>query len=243
MSINQDYGPGVETGKHRQGVLDIEPDEDETLPRRAVADRFSTQLAEKGLAELDHLEHVHGGDEGMSGSRRRGQQDTFEFVGAGWEDGGPLADLGGIEQVEDREVLDGENFVHALEAETAFAIEKIGDMSLFESGLLCESESGEFATINALPQDFPKIVLQDPELHVRSLASGFFDQRGLMGMSGGVTKRRWAGKSRGEGWVSRGGLSTSRSLSPLVKSWGFRITPRWKSGQKFSTGWEFPSNR
>jgi len=62
-------------------------------------------------------------------------------------------------------MLNGKDFVHALEAEPAFAIEEIGDMGLFESGLLGEPESCEFAAIDPFPEDFAEIVLQGLELH------------------------------------------------------------------------------
>ena len=62
-------------------------------------------------------------------------------------------------------MLNGKDFVHALEAEPAFAIEEIGDMGLFESGLLGEPESCEFAAIDPFPEDFAEIVLQHSEFH------------------------------------------------------------------------------
>ena len=62
-------------------------------------------------------------------------------------------------------MLDLEDLVHALDAEAAFAVEEIGDVGLFESGLLGEAESGEFTCLNAVPKDFTEIVLQGLELH------------------------------------------------------------------------------
>ena len=65
---------------------------------------------------------------------------TFSNSSAlGGTTGGALVDLGGIEQVEDGEVLDVEDFVHAFDAEAALAVEEIGDVGLFESGLLGKS--------------------------------------------------------------------------------------------------------
>ena len=49
-------------------------------------------------------------------------------------------------------MLDGEDFVHAFEAETALPVEEIGDVGLFESGLLGEPEAGEFTCFDALPR-------------------------------------------------------------------------------------------
>ena len=62
-------------------------------------------------------------------------------------------------------MLDLENLVHALDAEAALAVEEIGDVGLFESGLLGQAESRKFTCFNAIPKDFSEIVLQGLELH------------------------------------------------------------------------------
>ena len=81
--------------------------------------------------------HVHAGDQGLGGSGGGvSEQNIFKFVVAGRQDGGALVDLGGIKQIEDGKMLDGENFVHAFDAEAALAVEEVGDMGLFESSLL-----------------------------------------------------------------------------------------------------------
>ena len=82
--------------------------------------------------------------------------------GTGWS---TLVDFGGIEQVEDGAVLDLEDLVHALDAEAALAVEEIGDVGLFESGLLGQSQPRQFTYFDAIPEDFPESVLQDLELH------------------------------------------------------------------------------
>ena len=69
-------------------------------------------------------------------------------------------------------MLDGEDGVHAFEAEAAFAVEEIGDVGLLESGLLGEPESGEFACFDALPEYFAEIILQDFELHGPEYSTG-----------------------------------------------------------------------
>src|SRR5208282_5572300 len=84
-----------------------------------------------------------------------------------------LVDLGRIEQVEDGEVLHGQNSVHTFEAEAALLVEKIGDVSLPEAGLLGEPESGQFACLDSFPQYLAKIFLQDFEFHSGSIASDF----------------------------------------------------------------------
>ena len=59
-----------------------------------------------------------------------------------------------------------------LEAESAFAIEKVGDMSLFEPGLFGKTESGQFSGFNAVPKDLTEIFLQNFELHGREYSTG-----------------------------------------------------------------------
>ena len=117
---------------------------------------------------------MHADDEELGGCGGGiGEDDVFEFVVAGGKDGGAFVDLGGIEEVEDREVLDLENFVHAFDAESAFAVEEVGNVGLLESGLLGEAESGQFTCIDAIPKNLAEILLQDSELHGRSIALSY----------------------------------------------------------------------
>ena len=62
-------------------------------------------------------------------------------------------------------MLDVENLVHALDREATLPVQEVGNVGLFESGLLGEAESGEFARLNSLPEDFSEIILQDLKLH------------------------------------------------------------------------------
>lgn len=71
-------------------------------------------------------------------------------------------------------MLYGENLVHAFDAEAAFFVEEVGDVGLFESGLLGEMKTGKLSCFDALPKNFAQILLQDPELHIgRSIAPGY----------------------------------------------------------------------
>jgi len=72
-------------------------------------------------------------------------------------------------------MLDGEDFVHAFEAEPAFFVEKIGDVGLFKSGLLRQPETGQFTCIDTIPKYFPEIILQDFELHGPEYSTGIQD--------------------------------------------------------------------
>lgn len=67
-------------------------------------------------------------------------------------------------------MLDLEDLIHAFEAQSAFAVEEIRDVGLFESSLLSETESGEFACFDSFPKDLAQVFLQGLELHGRSIA-------------------------------------------------------------------------
>ena len=166
MAVDQERGSGNEAGRHGLGVAGVELDQDEALPGGAVAFGFRFQLMQEGFLELEDLLHVHADDERLGGGDGGVSEDyVFEIVGAGGKDGGALVDLGGIEEVEDGEVLDVKHVVHTFDAEAALVVKEIGDVSLFESRLLGEAESGQLTCCDAVGKDFPEIVLQDLELH------------------------------------------------------------------------------
>jgi len=173
MSVDEERGSGGEARIHGWGIPRIELDQDEALPGGTISVRFGPELVEEGLLELENFLHVHSGDVGAGGSGRVGENYVLELVGTGRQDGGALVDLGGIEEIEDGEVLDLEDLVHALNGEAAFAVEKVGDVGLFESGLMGQAESGEFSCGNAVPENLAEVILKDFELHFqRSIASG-----------------------------------------------------------------------
>ena len=166
MAVEQEGGSGREAGKHGLGVPGIELDQDEALPGGSVTLGFRPELVQEGFLELEDLFDMHAGDAGFGGGCGTvGEYDVLEIVGAGRKDGGAFVDLGGVEEVEDREVLDLQDLVHALNRETTLAVEKVGDVSLFESGLLGEAEASKFTCFNSLLEDFSEIVLQALELH------------------------------------------------------------------------------
>src|SRR5215469_5865730 len=171
VTINENRGAGKQARIHAHAFAAIGADDDETLPVLAVAAfDFGTHLAQEGLLELLDLAHVHAHDEGLEGGNGSiDLQDIFELVLAGGKNTGALVDFGGVEQVENREVLDVQNFVHTLQAEASFAIEEIGDVGLFEAGLLRQTKAGEVAGFNTIPQGFAQIILQGSESHGRSI--------------------------------------------------------------------------
>ena len=62
-----------------------------------------------------------------------------------------------------------QDFVHAFQAQSAFAIQEVGDVSLFKTGLCGEMEAGQVAFFDARPESFAQIFLQCPEFHGRSI--------------------------------------------------------------------------
>ena len=100
---------------------------------------------------------------------RIGDRYIVEFIVARREDRSALVDFGGIDEIEHRKMLHVENFVHALQAESALAIQKVRDVGLLEAGLFRETKAGEFSSVNALPKSLAEIFLKHAEFHRRSI--------------------------------------------------------------------------
>ena len=150
-----------------RAYLRVQLDEHEALPRRAPALGLRAEAAQKAFPELEDFLRMLGEDERLrGGSGGVGQDDMLEFVAAGRNDGGAFVYLGWIEQIENREMLNGKNFVHAFEAEAALLVEKVGDVGLAESSLAGQMESGELSGFDSGLKDFAQIVLEDFELHL-----------------------------------------------------------------------------
>ncbi len=101
---------------------------------------------------------------------RVGDDDVVEFILARREDPSALVDFGGIDEIEHREMLHVENFVHAFEAEATLTVEEVGDVGLLEAGLLRQTKAGEFSSVNALPKDSTEIFLKHAKFHGRSIS-------------------------------------------------------------------------
>ncbi|MGA8429687.1 MAG: hypothetical protein WB729_07690 [Candidatus Sulfotelmatobacter sp.] len=61
--------------------------------------------------------------------------------------------------------MDAQDFIHAPQAQAALLIEKVGDVSLPEAGLLGQTKTCQDPFVEALPQSLPQIILQKLELH------------------------------------------------------------------------------
>jgi len=166
MAVYQKGGSGGQAGGHGLGVGGIEFDQDEALPSGVVALGIRPEFVKEGLLELEEFLHMHAGYEGLGGGDGGISHGyVFEVVGTGGQDGGAFIDLGGVEEVKNGEVLDLKDLVHAFKAESALAVEEVGDVSLFESRLLRQTEPGKFTCIYTIPEDIAKIFLQGLELH------------------------------------------------------------------------------
>ena len=136
MAVDEQRGSGNEAGMHGKGLAGVELDEDEAVPGGTVAIGFRLEFAQEAFFELEDLDDQIRGDEGVGGGGGIGEQDVFKLIGARGQDGGTFVDFDGIKQVENGKMLDGQDFVHALEAEAAFSVEEVRDMGLLKSGLL-----------------------------------------------------------------------------------------------------------
>ena len=166
MAVDQQRGARFEARRHGEDILVVDTDQDEAVPIGTASIGPGLELAKESFPELEDGLDLIGSDDGLSGGDGRGgQQNVFEVVRAGRKDGSATVDFGELEQIQDREMLDGKDFVHAFEAKAALAVEEIGDVGLLESGLLGEAKTGEFPTLDALQKDFTEVLLQGLELH------------------------------------------------------------------------------
>lgn len=172
MAVDQECGSGQQPGVHAHAFAVVYLDEDEAFPLLAIPFGLGFQLLKKRFLKFKDFFDVHAGDKGVSGGHGSvDEEDVLEFIVAGRQDGSALVHLGGVEQIENGKMLDGQDPVHALEAQTTLTIQEIGDVSLFKAGLLCQPEAGEVAFINALPKCFPQVVLQHSEFHGRQYST------------------------------------------------------------------------
>lgn len=171
VAIDEERGAGEKTGIHAHAFASVGPDEHKTLPARTITFDVRFQLLKKTFLEFHDVLDVHADEKRMrSGHSSISDKNILKFVIAGRQNRSALVHLRGVKQVQDREMLDGQDAIHAFEAESALAIQKIGDVSLFEAGLLCQAETSEIAFFNPLPKSIAKIFLQNSEFHWGSIA-------------------------------------------------------------------------
>jgi hypothetical protein len=62
-------------------------------------------------------------------------------------------------------VLHTQYFVHALQTQTSFTVEEVGDVSLFEPGLFRQTQTRQSLFFDPVPQGLAKVFLQYFEFH------------------------------------------------------------------------------
>lgn len=171
MAVDEERGAGKQARIHAHSFAGVHFNYYEAFPLLAIAFNFGFQFLEKCLLEFQNFFHVHAGEQGLSGGDGSiGEKDILKLVVTGGQDGSAFVDFGGIEEIENGKVLNGEDAIHAFETEAAFAIEEVGDVSLLEPGLLGQTEAGEIAFLDTLPKSIAEIVLQNSEFHSGSIA-------------------------------------------------------------------------
>src|SRR5579862_2070009 len=126
MAVDQEKGAGSQARVHCKGFAGIELDQHEALPIGAVCMTFRLDAVEKRLPELKNILHVHADNKRLGGGHEGvGEDNIFELVGAGGKDRGTFVDFRRIEEIEDRKVLNLEDFVHAFKAKAAFPVEEV----------------------------------------------------------------------------------------------------------------------
>jgi hypothetical protein len=146
VTVEDNSSAGQETGKHTHSFAGVYGDCQESFPSLAVTLKTRAEAAEKRCSELKDLLDHHAHDDGLGSSDTAiHYADILKAVVAGGQNGGAFIDFGGIEKIENRQVLGSENSIHSFQAETAFKVEKIGDMSLLETGSLGQFQTGQSA--------------------------------------------------------------------------------------------------
>lgn len=170
VAIDEYGGSGQKPRVHAHALASVDLDYDEALPVLAIAFNFRSKFFQENLFELYNFSHIHAGDKRLSsGDGSIGQDDVLEFVIAWGQDRCALVDLGRIEEIEDRKVLHRQHAIHAFDAQATLAVEEIGDVSLLESCLLRQTESGQVAFFNASPESVAEIFLKHSEFHAQSI--------------------------------------------------------------------------
>src|ERR1022692_1758085 len=173
MAVDEERGSGRQAGVHAHAFAAIHLDEHEAFPLLTTAFGLGFQLLKKSFFEFQDFFDVHAGDQGMGGGYGSfREENVLKFVVAGRQDGSALVDFGGIEQIQDREVLHREDAVHAFQAQTALTIQEVGDMGLLKASLLSQKEAGQLAFLDALPKSIAQVVLQHSEFHGRKYSTG-----------------------------------------------------------------------
>ena len=166
MAVDEDSGSGQKAGIHTHAIASVDLNYDEALPVVTAAFGLCPQALQETLFELENFLDIHAHDERFGGGDGAvDEQDILELVLARRQDAGTFVDFVRIEEIEHGEVLHAQDFVHALQTQAPLAVEEIGDMGLFEAGLLRQAQTRQPLFFDTVPQGFAKVFLQDFEFH------------------------------------------------------------------------------
>src|SRR6185312_3369114 len=173
VAVNEHGGAGQKAGVHAHAIASVGAENDKTLPVIPVSFHFRAKFAQKALLEFQNIFHLHAQNQRLYGDTALDQQDIFKIIFTGRSDACALVDFRGIDEVEYGKALDVEHFVHALDTQPAFTVEKIGNVGLLESGLLRELQAGKTAFINPLGERLAQVFLKVLEFHGGSIAFSY----------------------------------------------------------------------
>ena len=162
--------PANDAGLHGQSVGGIHFEQDKANPVLTRAGHIGAEAAKEALPDLPNLLHRGASDDGLvDGGRRLDPQNAGVSAFRGQGDGGAAIDFGRIDKVEDVQFKDLENAVHGLDAESAAAVEEVGDVGLAKAGFFGQSNAGQPARANSAGNNRAENVLQRYEVHGNSI--------------------------------------------------------------------------
>src|SRR6202790_2750836 len=170
VAVEQQGGARHSAGVHAGSPLRVRLDNHKAFPAPAVAFHPLFQALQEALLKLQYLLDVHAHNQRLGGCDIRvGDHYVFEFVVARRKDRGALVDFGWIDEIQHRKMLYVQNSVHAFQAESALAVQEVGDVGLLEAGLFRQTQAREFPCVNVFPQDLAEIFLKHAEFHRGSI--------------------------------------------------------------------------
>src|ERR1700693_5934592 len=123
MTVDEERCARQKARVHAHAFAAVDSDEHEALPLLAIAFDFRLQFLEKAFFEFQNFFDVHAGNEGMgSCDGSVSEEDILEFVVAGRNDRSALVYLGGVEQIQNGEMLDCQDPIHAFETKATLAV-------------------------------------------------------------------------------------------------------------------------
>jgi hypothetical protein len=166
VTVQKHSGSRQKARVHAHALVGVDPNHNKAFPGFPVTLGLGPKAAQEGAAEFQQFFNAHAHDERLSsGDFGIHQKDVIELAVSGRGNTSPLVDFFRTEKIEDGEALHLQDPVHALQTETAFAVEEVGDVGLFEAGFFRQTKTGQLAVVDTLPQALTEVLLQALELH------------------------------------------------------------------------------